>query len=80
MRNRFINLLFTVVTVHMLAGCTTRAWYEAMQGKAKQACLRQPPSEQARCEAKAPRKNNMIKFSFAVEGSCSSTRHESCRA
>ena len=51
MRNRFINLLFTVVTVHMLAGCTTRAWYEAMQGKAKQACLRQPPSEQARCEA-----------------------------
>ena len=30
--------------------------------------------------AKAPRKNNMIKFSFAVEGPCSSNRHESCRA
>jgi hypothetical protein len=51
MPNRFINLLFIVMAGHMLAGCTTRAWYEAMKGKAKQECLHQPPSEQTRCES-----------------------------
>jgi hypothetical protein len=51
MPNRFSILLFIVVTGHIVAGCTTRTWYEAMQGKAKQDCLHQPSSEQARCEA-----------------------------
>ena len=49
-KSRCVGLLFLVTTVSMVAGCSTRAWYEAMQEKAKQDCLHQPPSEQARCE------------------------------
>lgn len=43
------------VIFSLLSGCTTRAWYETMQATAKQACRKEPPSEQERCEARLNR-------------------------
>lgn len=51
MPTHFCTLLFIVMMIPMLLGCTTRAWYDGVQATAKQACQRQPPSEQERCES-----------------------------
>jgi hypothetical protein len=51
MRNKYGALLL-IATLHMAPGCTTRAWYTTVQASAKQACLREPASEQERCEAR----------------------------
>lgn len=51
MPTHFRTLLFIVMMIPMLPGCTTRAWYDGVQATAKQACQRQPPSEQERCES-----------------------------
>jgi hypothetical protein len=52
MPHRFKMFLLIVLAIQMLPGCTTRAWYEGVQATAKQACLREPPAEQARCESR----------------------------
>ena len=40
-----------LLLVLMLPACSTRAWYQTVQATARQECQRQPPAEQARCEA-----------------------------
>jgi len=52
MPNNFRAFLLAVLTVQMLPGCTTRAWYETLQVTSKQACQRQLPTEQERCESR----------------------------
>lgn len=48
----FRRLFIVLVATQLLAGCTTQAWYYGMQNAAKQTCLRQPASEQERCDAR----------------------------
>lgn len=45
------GLLLLVLTIPLLPACSTRAWYQTVQATARQECQRQPPTEQARCEA-----------------------------
>jgi hypothetical protein len=52
MLNKVGVLVFIGLVVQELPGCTTRALYEGVQATAKQACLREPPSEQERCESR----------------------------
>jgi hypothetical protein len=55
---KFSLLCFVAMaTALLLQGCTTRAWYDGLQHSARQACLSQPSSEQARCEARLNRQD-----------------------
>jgi hypothetical protein len=50
--HRLGTILLLALTVLMTPACTTRAWYEGIQATAKQACRREPLSEQERCESR----------------------------
>jgi hypothetical protein len=55
---KYYSRSFVVIAVaFLLQGCTTRAWYDGLQHSARQACLGQPSSEQARCEARLNRQD-----------------------
>ncbi len=41
-----------------LCGCTSSTGYHTVQHMARQSCLKQPPSEQALCEARLNRKDH----------------------
>lgn len=46
-----ITALSLAVVATLAAGCSAKMAYQSMQEAAHQQCLRQPDSEQARCEA-----------------------------
>jgi hypothetical protein len=52
MRNSLNKLAMLAMALSACAGCTTQAWYAGAQASARQACLHEAPSEQARCEAR----------------------------
>jgi hypothetical protein len=55
---KFFPRCFVVIAaIFFLQGCTTRAWYDGLQHAAQQACLSQPSSEQARCDARLNRQD-----------------------
>jgi hypothetical protein len=43
-----------VMAATALSGCTTRAWFDGLQMRARQSCQTQPDAERARCEARLP--------------------------
>jgi hypothetical protein len=50
---KWVNGFFLVlVATAVLAGCTSRSWYEGLQNSAAQACQTGPSSERASCEAR----------------------------
>jgi hypothetical protein len=52
MHKHFNLSLFVIFLISTLQACTTRVWYNSVQSAAQQSCRHQPPSEQARCEAR----------------------------
>jgi hypothetical protein len=52
MPKRVYGFLILLTATAVLAGCTTRAWYEGLQNSAAASCQTQPSSERARCDAR----------------------------
>lgn len=50
--HKFNAVLLVALAPAVLCGCTAGTVYRTMQAAAWQACMRQPPSEQERCEAR----------------------------
>lgn len=46
--NKLLAIL--ILSTPLFSGCTTEMAYRGVRGAAEQACLRQPPSEVARCQ------------------------------
>lgn len=52
MPKRVYGFLILLAATAVLAGCTTRTWYEGLQNSAAQSCQTGPSSERASCEAR----------------------------
>ena len=52
LRSALLPGLAVVALALVLAGCSTRAWYEGTKRSAENECQRQPPGEAAGCLAR----------------------------
>ena len=48
----YLRIACLAIFAAVLSGCTTEMAYLSVQAAAKQQCQRQPPSEQAACQAR----------------------------